>query len=161
MQNIVLVSGAIVFKQEKGGSRWLVTKQGEEEGWEIPKVVVRKGESSVRAALRMMGEKGGMTTQILEEAGRAGGVATINGKTLPQRHLYYLMVLRAPSGEAIGFAEHKWLEYAKAVRKLSSKREQMMLRQAKKEYRIWKKKEEAEMKLNKLGKELGKKLGKG
>jgi ADP-ribose pyrophosphatase YjhB (NUDIX family) len=153
MDKLVLVSGAILFKKGRGKSRWFITKQSEEDGWEIPKVVVRKGESSVRAALRMMGEKGGLTTQILEEAGRAGGVATINGKTLPQRYLYYLMVLKAPPGEAIGFAEHKWLEYAKAVRKLSSKREQMMLRQARKEYRIWKKNMETEKKLNKLGQE--------
>ena len=153
MEKLVLVSGAILFKKGRGASRWLVTKQTKEDGWEIPKVVVRKGESSVRAAMRMMGEKGGYTTQILEEAGRAGGVATINGKTLPQRYLYYLMVLKAPPGEAIGFGEHKWLEYAKAVRKLSSKREQMMLRQARKEYRIWKKDMETEKKLNKLGQE--------
>jgi hypothetical protein len=152
MEKLVLVSGAIVFKKGRGKSRWLITKQAEDDEWEIPKVVVRKGESSVRASLRMMGEKGGMTTQVLEEAGRAGGVTTINGKTLPQRYLYYLMVLRAPSGEAIGFAAHKWLEYAKAVRKLSSKREQTMLRQARKEYRIWKKEMELQKKMDKLNK---------
>jgi len=150
MEKLVLVSGAIVFKKGRGKSRWLITKQAEGEGWEIPKVVVRKGESSVRASLRMMGEQGGMTTQVLEEAGRAGGVTTINGKALPQRYLYYLMVLLAPPGEAIGFAEHKWFEYAKAVRKLSSKREQTMLRQARKEYRVWKKNMELEKKQNKL-----------
>ena len=148
MDKFVLVSGAIVFKQGRGKSFWLITKQGEDDEWEIPKIVVRKGESSVRAALRMMGEKGGMTTQILEEAGRAGGVTTINGKTLPQRYLYYLLVLIAPPGEAIGFFSHKWLEYAKAVRKLSSKRERTMLKQARKEYRIWKKNVALEKKAN-------------
>lgn len=153
MEQLVLAAGAIVFKEGRGKSYWLITKQAENDEWEIPKVVVRKGESSVRAAMRMMGEKGGMTTQVLEEAGRAGGVTTINGKTLPQRYLYYLMLLKEPSGEAIGFAAHKWLEYAKAVRKLSSKREQTMLRQARKEYRIWKKNIELEKKLNKLNQE--------
>jgi hypothetical protein len=153
MEKLVLISGAIVFKKGRGKSRWFIAKQNEEDGWEIPKVVVRKGESSVRAALRMMGEKGGMTTKILEEAGRAGGVATMNGKTLPQRYLYYLMELRAPQGEAIGFNDHKWLEYAKAVRKLSSKREQMMLRQARKEYRVWKKDMEQKKKLGLLDEE--------
>ena len=153
MEKLVLVSGAVVFKKGRGKSRWFITKQAEDDGWEIPKVVVRRGESSVRAALRMMGEKGGMTTQVLEEAGRAGGVTTINGKTLPQRYLYYLMILTAPPGEVIGFAAHKWFEYAKAVRKLSSKRERTMLRQARKEYRIWHKKMQLEKKLNKLNKE--------
>ena len=153
MEKLVLTAGAIVFKEGRGKSHWLITKQAENDEWEIPKVLVRKGESSVRAAMRMMGEKGGMTTQVLEEAGRAGGVTTINGKTLPQRYLYYLMLLKEPSGEVIGFAAHKWFEYAKAVRKLSSKREQTMLRQARKEYRIWKKKMELEKKLNKLNQE--------
>lgn len=153
MEKLVLVSCAIVFKKGRGKSRWLVTKQADGDEWEIPKVVVRKGESSVRAALRMMGEKGGMTTQVLEEAGRAGGVTTINGKTLPQRYLYYLMELKAPPGEAIGFAAHKWHEYGKAVRKLSSKREKTMLKQARKEYRIWKKNMELQKKLEKLEQE--------
>jgi len=153
MDKLVLVSCAIVFKKGRGKSRWFIAKQVDGDEWEIPKVVVRKGESSVRAALRMMGERGGMTTQVLEEAGRAGGVTTINGKTLPQRYLYYLMELKAPPGEAIGFSTYKWYEYAKAVRKLPSKREKMMLKQARKEYRIWKKNMELQRKLEKIEQE--------
>ncbi len=139
--NLVLVSGAVVFKEGRGKRRWFIVMQGEEDGWEIPKVFVRKGESSVRAAIRMMGEQGGMTTQVLEEAGRAGGVTTVNEKILPQRHLYYLMVLLPGVSEAIGFDKSRWLEYAKAVRALSSKRERVMLRQARKELRKWKKRQ--------------------
>lgn len=138
--NIVLISGAVVFKEARGKDYWFIVKQeGGEDKWEIPKVFVRRGESSVRASLRMMGEQGGMTTQVLEEAGRSGGVATINGKTLPKRQLYYLMVLILGGDEAIGFVDSKWLEYAKVIRKLSSKREKIILRQARKEYRQWRK----------------------
>lgn len=138
-KNAVLVSGAVVFKEGRGKRRWFIVKHTEaEDKWEIPKVFVRKGESSVRAALRMMGEQGGMSTQVLEEAGRAGGVATVNKKILPQRHLYYLMVWNSGVAEAIGFEDFKWLEYAKAVRKLSSKRERMILKQARRELRKWK-----------------------
>lgn len=137
-RNVVLVSGAVVFKEGRGKRRWFIVKQSDEEKWEIPKVIVRKGESSVRAALRMMGEQGGMSTKVIEEAGRAGGVTTINDKTFPQRHLYYLMVRKSEAGEAIGFSNFKWLEYAKAVRKLSSKRERMILKQAREELRKWK-----------------------
>ncbi len=142
--NLVLVSGAIVFKDQGKKTRWFIVKQSEEEDWEIPKALVRKAESSVRAALRMMGEKGGMSTKVLEEAGRAGGVTTINGKALPQRHIYYLILLRSDSQEAIGFKDHAWLEYAKAVRKLSSKRERAMLKQARKVYRSWKKEQQSQ-----------------
>lgn len=135
----VLVSCACVVKFGKGKPKWFIVKQNEESGWEIPKIVVRKTESSVRAALRMMGEQGGMKTKVIEEAGRAGGITTVNGKTLPQRHLYYFMIHKADSGESIGFKEYDWFEYAKAVRKLPSKRERQMLKAARKEYRKWRK----------------------
>lgn len=135
----MLIAGAVVFREQQGKSRWFIVKQNDEGIWEIPKVMVRKGESSVRAALRMMGEKGGMTTRVLEEAGRAGGVATVNKKTLPQRYLYYLMILKSKAPEAIGFGDELWLEYAKAVRKLSSKRERAMLRSARQILKDWKK----------------------
>lgn len=138
-RNLVLVSGAVVFKEGRGKRRWFIVKQDDGEEWEIPKVFVRKGESSVRASIRMMGEQGGMTTQVLEEAGRSGGVTTINGKVMPQRHLYYLMVLLSGAKEAIGFDKYKWLTYAEAVRKLSSKRERVILKQARKELKAWKK----------------------
>lgn len=148
-KNLVLVSGAVVFREGRGKRRWFIVKQGEDEEWEIPKVFVRKGESSVRASIRMMGEQGGMSTQVLEEAGRSGGVATINGKVLPQRHLYYLMIYLSGVREAIGFEKYKWLVYADAVRKLSSKRERVILRQARKELGKWKREQKAINKINK------------
>ena len=144
-KNLVLVSGAIVFKEKNGKINWFLSKKKDAEEWEIPKVLVRKGESSVRAALRMMGEKGGMSTRVLEEAGRAGGTATVNGKVISQRYIYYLMLLRAGSSEAIGFENYEWLDYKKAARELSSKREKTMLKQAKEVLRIWKKQREKRM----------------
>ena len=144
--NLVLVSSAVVFKESRGKTHWFVVKQSGAENWELPRVIVRKVESSVRAAIRMMGEQGGMTTQVLEEAGRAGGVTTINGKTMPQRHLFYLMMHLSSEGEAIGFDAIQWLEYAKAVRALSSKRERAVLKQARVELRKWKKEEEKKRK---------------
>ncbi len=136
--DLVLVSGAIVFREGRGKRRWFIVKQtgDEDEKWEIPKVPVRKTESSPRAAIRMMAEKGGMDAKVLEEAGRAGGSTTINGRTVPQRHLYYLM-MRIAAGEVLGFENYKWLEYAKAVRKLSSKRERLMIRRARQELKKW------------------------
>jgi len=135
--NQILISGVALFKEQTNGRRWLVVKQSEDGDWEIPKTVVRKVESSVRAVLRMLGEQGGMSAKVLEEAGRSGGITTVNGKTVPQRHVYYLAMLQAAQGEIIGFEEFKWLDYAKAVRKLSSKRERAILKSARKELRIW------------------------
>ncbi|OGM10541.1 hypothetical protein A2159_03490 [Candidatus Woesebacteria bacterium RBG_13_34_9] len=129
-KNTVLVAIACLYKEVKGKGRWFLIKQGEDGDWEFPKVLVRKGESSVRAILRLMAEKGTMTTKVLEEAGRAGGVATIGSKTLPQRNIYYLMVYKSGAKEAIGFSEYHWLEYSKAVKKLISKRDKQMLKAA-------------------------------
>jgi len=138
-KNTVLISGACLFREPRGKRRWFIVKQSDVEGWEIPKVLVRKGESSVRAVLRMMGEKGGITARVLEEVGRAGGVATTNGKTLPQRHIYYLMLTKLASSDSIGFPEFAWLEYSQAVKRLTSKREKTMLKSATIVLKKWKK----------------------
>ena len=140
-KNLVLVASAIVFKEVKDTDLWFVIKSSEIDEWQFPKTVMRKGESSVRGCIRMMGEQGAMTLLLLEEAGRAGGVTTINDKTLPQRHIYYVAKMLSESGEAIGFDETEWLEYAKALRRLTSKREKAMLKQAKVELTKWRKKQ--------------------
>lgn len=145
-KNLVLVAGAVVFREQHDKPEWFLIKHQDEDAWEIPKVAVRKGESSVRAALRMMGEKAFMTTRVLEEVGRAGGVANINGKAVPQRHLYYLMLSKSPSKETIGFPGSRWFDYVQANKKLSSKREKTMLKEAKEIYKKWKKERRARKK---------------
>ena len=151
-KNLILISGAVVYKDDNGKDKYFLVKEPDGKGWEIPKVVVRKGESSVRAALRMMGEKGAMTTKVLEEAGRAGGVTTTNGKTFPQRYLYYLMVLKSKPVEVVGFGENVWVDSTSAIRKVSSKREKQMLKSAKDTLKEVRKKRKEKRKLRKLGK---------
>ena len=155
-KDLVLISGAIVYRAIRGKKRWFLARQSDEsDEWEIPKIIARKAESSARAAMRLMMEQGGINTQVLEEAGRAGGSATINGKVVPQRHLYYIMLLKEIEEEegekkggreeeevkVIGFEESGWFEYAQAVRKLRSKRERLMLKQGRQELRKWEKAE--------------------
>src|SRR3989344_4156050 len=138
-KNTVLISGACLFREVRGKRQWFLVKQTKAGEREIPKVLTRKGESSVRAALRMMSEKAGISARVLEEAGRAGGATTINGKTLPQRHIYYLMLTKTTPVESIGFPESAWLDYSNAVKKLSSKREKQMLKSAREVLEKWKK----------------------
>lgn len=142
-KNLILVAGACVFKETRRGDRWLLVKQDtENDVWEIPKIVARKTESSARAAIRMMAELGGMHAKVLEEVGRAGGSATVGNQVVPQRYIYYLLVQKS-AGEVLGFKETKWLEYAKALRLLSSKREKIMLKKAKEELKRWRKERKA------------------
>ena len=138
----VLISGAVVFKKAKNGRiYWLVVKQNEDSNWEIPKITARRGESSVKAVLRMMSEQVGMTTKVLEEVGRFGGSTTINGKVIPRRVLYYLMTATAES-EALEFYDYSWHGHTKALKVINTKKEKQMLRNAKKEYKVWLKKQE-------------------
>ncbi len=128
----------MVFKDYRGKRFFLLVRQKEESGWEIPKITVRKGESSVRASIRLTGEQAGMNARVLEEAGRASGVATINGKTISQKFYYYLMLYRA-GAEIIGFEEFAWLPYADALKRLSLKREKDILRSGKDVLKTWEK----------------------
>lgn len=134
----ILVSGAIVFKDYRGKRQFLLVRHKEKSDWEIPKVTVRKGESSVRASIRLTGEQAGMNARVLEEAGRASGAATINGKVVQQKFYYYLMVQRA-GGEIMGFEEFDWLTYPDALKRLPLKREKDMLRSAKGVLKTWEK----------------------
>jgi hypothetical protein len=138
-KNTILISAAVLLREQSGKIQWFISKESNNDGWEFPNVLVRKGESSVRAILRIMGEKGGMTTRVLEEVGRNGGVRTINNKTQAQRQIYYLMLLKSSSKDAIGFSEYLWLEYAKASRKLGLKRERAILKNGREVYKRWKK----------------------
>jgi len=133
------VGGAIVFKDSRGKRTFLIVKQNEEDNWEIPKITVRKGESSVRAVLRMTGEMANINAKVLEEAGRASGAATVNGKVIPQKYYYYLMMLKAGESDAIGFAEAKWMDQTKILKALSLKREKDIFKNAKKVLKQWEK----------------------
>jgi 8-oxo-dGTP pyrophosphatase MutT (NUDIX family) len=133
------IGGAIVFRDNRGKRQFLLVKTKDEGDWEIPKVIVRKGESSVRSVIRLTGEQGGMTARVLEEAGRATGTTIINGKSIPQKYYYYILLQKGGSSELIGFAEFKWLEYAEAAKKVILKREKDMFKLAREVLKQWEK----------------------
>jgi len=135
----IAIGGAVVFRDSRGKRQWLLAKQKEDSDWEIPKVTVRKGESSVRSVIRLTSEQGGMSARVLEEAGRATGNIVINGKPVSQKYYYYLMFQKAGAIEIIGLGEYKWMEYAKALQKLNLKREKDMLKGAKDVLKEWEK----------------------
>jgi len=138
-KNTILISGAIVFKEGRNKNYWLLTKQKEGDNWELTKSIVRRGESSVRTVIRVMGEKGGMSVRVLEEAGRINGATSVNGRTLTQKYIYYLVIVKSVPKELIGFTDHVWLDYQTTLRKLSTKKEKDVLKKAYAVYKIWKK----------------------
>jgi len=136
---VILIGGAVVFRDNRGKKQFLVVKQKADGEWEIPKVTVRKGESSVRAVIRMTSEQGGITAKVLEEAGRLTGNTVINSKPIAQKFYYYLMMQKGGDAELIGFDDFKWLEYGDASKKLAQKKERDMLRGGKDALKEWEK----------------------
>ncbi|OGM26876.1 hypothetical protein A2627_05690 [Candidatus Woesebacteria bacterium RIFCSPHIGHO2_01_FULL_39_28] len=127
----------MVYRPGKKGDYWFIVRQNSSSDWIIPKASVRKGESSVRTSIRIMADLGGMRAKVLEEVGRANGTITINTKAVAQKHIYYLMVQKS-AGEPVGFSETQWLDYAKAVKKLSLIRDKKMLKLAREVLKKWK-----------------------
>ncbi len=138
-KQIISTGGALIFKDSRGKRTFLLTKQNEGDNWEIPKITVRRGESSVRSVIRMTSEMAGINAKVLEEAGRASGAATVNGKVLPQKYYYYLMMLKAGGSDPIGFFDSKWMDFSKALKALSLKREKDILKEGKKVLKEWEK----------------------
>ncbi len=133
----MLVAGAAVFRKAKNGRvTWFLVKDSQTKRWELPKALVRKGESSVRTILRVMGEQGGMNCKIIEEAGRIEDETEVNGKKTPRRIIYYL-VLEKSAGEVLGYEEYTWADFSSALKKLGWGKEKTILKNAKKELEIW------------------------
>jgi 8-oxo-dGTP pyrophosphatase MutT (NUDIX family) len=135
----IIIGGAVIFRENRGKRQFLLVRQKENENWEIPKVTVRRGESSVRAVIRLASEQGGMAVRVLEEAGRFAGSTIVNAKPVPQKFYYYLMLQKGGSSELIGFDEFKWLDYSDALKKIGLKREKDMLDEAKNVLKEWEK----------------------
>lgn len=134
----ILIGGAVIFRENRGKRQFCVVKQKDQKDWELPKVTVRKGESSVRSVIRLTGEQGGISARVLEEAGRANGNLVVNGKSIPQKYYYYLLYQRG-GNELLGFDEVKWFEYSDAVKKLGQKREKEMVKSGRDVLKEWEK----------------------
>jgi ADP-ribose pyrophosphatase YjhB (NUDIX family) len=135
----ISIGGAVVFRDYRGKRQFLLVRQKDGKGWEIPKVTIRKGESSVRAVIRMTSEQGGMTVRVLDEAGRFSGTTVVNNKTIPQRFYYYLILQKGGSSEMIGFDEFKWAEYGESFKKITTKKEKEMLKGGRETLKEWEK----------------------
>lgn len=136
---LILIGGAVIMRENRGKKQYLLVKNKDQKDWEIAKVTVRKGESSVRSVIRLTGEQGGMSARVLEEAGRSTGTVVMNGKSIPQKYYYYLMFQKGGPSELLGFDEVKWLEHPEALKKLAQKRDKEMLKSAKEVLKVWEK----------------------
>lgn len=128
MADTKLTSGAVLFRRKNGKTFWFLAKTQESDSWEIPKGVVRRGESSVRTAIRTVDEEANIAARVLEEAGRAGEV------------IYYLMQQLGSFGGKPRYAQVLWNSYALAKQRLGSASERRIITQANQVLREWLKK---------------------
>jgi 8-oxo-dGTP pyrophosphatase MutT (NUDIX family) len=135
----ILIGGAVLFRDNHGKKQFLLVKQKDGDGWEIPKVTVRRGESSVRAVIRLISEQGEMNAKVFEEVGRLSGSSVINSKPVSQKYYYYLMFQKGGKSELIGFDEFKWLDYSVALEKITSKKEKDMFKTGREVLKEWEK----------------------
>lgn len=133
----ILIGGAVIFRDNRGKRQFLLVKTKEDGDWEIPKVTVRRGESSVRAVIRLTAEQGGISARVLEEAGRYSSNVIVNGISTAHKYYYYLMFQKGGSSELLGFYDHKWLNIPDITKKLESKKEKEMFKLAREVLKGW------------------------
>jgi hypothetical protein len=132
-KSTIFVGVALIAKKRTvGGYSWLLVKTNKESDWEFPKSIAHKGESSVRAVIRMTQEQFFMNATVLEEAGRFTGKASPEEKAYDKMTLYYLFIQKSGGSDISGFAEYKWVEEGQVGKKLESKKEKEVFMVAKK-----------------------------
>jgi len=133
----MLVGCAVVFKERGGKIQFLLNKNDQEE-WELLKSIARKGESSVRSVIRYTTEQGHMNAKVLEEVSRSSVPTVINGRSVNQKFLYYVMFYKV-GGEMIGFSDVAWFDYSSSIKKLKNKKDIDALKKANLYIKVWKK----------------------
>lgn len=136
-----IVAGALLFKEKRLGVEWFLVKSENNGKLEIPKSDVRRGESSVSAAIRFIKESAGFRVTVLEEAGRMNMTGKIGGQGVDMKVFVYLMRLGSGDGrsEFAPTVSGEWHKYANARRKLERAREQKVLSQASLVLKQWEK----------------------
>lgn len=138
----VLIGGALVFRDRGKKTSWLLVKPEDDNEWQLPKGLVYREESSVRAVMRTLGKIAGLRSAIIEEVGRTNSTTTRKGASLARRVIYYLVQIRgkAEEGEMSMPIKLQWLEFASAKSKLGTANEKKMLSEARIMLSEWRKK---------------------
>lgn len=131
-------SGGVVFKRNKDGIFWLITRSAKsdlypKQAWRLPKGWIDEGETTEEAALREVAEEGGVKAKISKkiETIKYFFNAPNKGRIL-KFVTFYLMEWLSDSPE--GFdgetSEIAWLSFEEAYKKLSFSGEKQVLKKA-------------------------------
>lgn len=138
MEDEVLVSGAVVFRTRGEKVSWLIIKPGNDDVWQLPKSVVRRGESSVRTAIRVLAEMAGLRVRVIEEAGRTTITSRRKGGSLSKKLIYYLVLQKGKDDANKNGTKISWVDFTRARDKLASSEKRILI-QAKQALIEWQK----------------------
>ena len=119
----VFSAGGIVFKNEKGSLKVLVTQHSGHKGWDFPKGHLELGESSEAAALREVEEETGIKAEILGKVGQTQYFYYEAGARTLKTVVFFLMkfLQQGKATTAFEVSGLVWLPLEKVEEKLTYK----------------------------------------
>ncbi len=125
-------AGGVVYKKEKNKIKWLIVKPAGRKEWRLPKGLIEKNETSVKAAMREVEEEGGVKAVIKEKVGEIKYFYTQDGQKVLKTVIFFLM--EYIEGDTSNHDEEvekvAFLPFDKAYNKLTYETEKEILAQA-------------------------------
>ncbi len=85
-------SGGVVFKKDdKSKVKWLIIKPAGRNEWRLPKGLIEKSETSVKAAMREVEEESGVKAAIKEKVGIIQYFYSQDGEKILKEVIFFLM----------------------------------------------------------------------
>ncbi len=84
-------AGGVVYKKDKNTIKWLIIKPAGKKEWRLPKGLIEKNETSVKAAMREVEEEGGVKAAIKEKIGEIKYFYTQDNQKVLKTVIFFLM----------------------------------------------------------------------
>ncbi len=125
-------AGGVVYRP--ADETWLIIKPRGVDRWQLPKGLINKNESSAKAALREVGEEGGIKAQIIERLGNQRYFYVWKGAKIFKNVDFYLMqyLAKKKGGHDQEIDEAIFLPFKEALNRLTFKNDKEFLARGKK-----------------------------
>lgn len=120
------------YKDEDGNFEWVIIKPSGRNQWRLPKGIIDKGETSLKAAEREVEEEAGIDVEVLGKIGQDKYFYVLGKDRIYKIVTYFLMrYIKEAKGPLSWETEQiLWLPYEEAFEKLSFKGEKEILKKA-------------------------------